>query len=146
TMQGDKIPLAVIQSSTENSKAIEQMLADMIQRGLNFEHGLLCVIDGSKGLHKAVEKVFGSKAVIQRCQWHKRENVLSHLNQDMQKSYRARLQHAYRNQIYQEAKSELLDIANELREINLQASRSLMEGLEETLTLQRLNLLNSFGP
>jgi putative transposase len=145
TIQGNKVPLAVIQSSSENSKAIEQMLSDLIHRGLNYEHGLLCVIDGSKGIHKAVENVFGHKAVIQRCQWHKRENIVSHFNQEMQKSYRARLQHAYSNQIYQEAKNELLEIAEELRSINLQASRSLMEGLEETLTLQRLKLLHCFG-
>ena len=146
TLQGNKIPLAVIQSSTENSKAIEQMLGDLIQRGLKYEYGILCVIDGSKGLHKAVEKVFGNKAIIQRCQWHKRENVVSYLNDELQKTYRPQLQHAYRNQIYEQAKSELLDIADELRAINVQASRSLMEGLEETLTLQRLKLIQTFGP
>jgi putative transposase len=146
TIQGNKIPLAVIQSSTENSKAIEQMLGDLIERGLKYEYGLLCVIDGSKGLHKAIEKVFGNKAVIQRCQWHKRENVISYLNEEMKKSYRTKLQHAYRNQIYEEAKTALLDIADELRTINVQATRSLMEGLEETLTLQRLKLIQAFGP
>jgi len=146
TMQGNKIPMAVIQSSTENSKAIEQMLSDLINRGLKYDYGLLCIIDGSKGLHKAVEKVFGNKAVIQRCQWHKRENVLSYLNEDMQKTYRTKLQHAYRNQIYEQAKSELLDIAEELRSINVHAAKSLMEGFEETLTLQRLELIQTFGP
>jgi len=122
------------------------MLSDLIQRGLNYEYGLLCVIDGSKGIHKAVEKVFGYKAVIQRCQWHKRENVVSYLKQDQQNTYRIKLQHAYRNQIYEEAKTELLDIGEELRSINIQASRSLLEGLEETLTLQRLKLIQTFGP
>lgn len=146
TVQGNKIPMAVIQSSTENSKAIEQMLSDLINRGLKYDYGLLSIIDGSKGLHKAVEKVFGNKAVIQRCQWHKRENVLSYLNEDMQKTYRTKLQHAYRNQIYEQAKSELLDIAEELRSINVHAAKSLMEGFEETLTLQRLKLIQTFGP
>jgi putative transposase len=146
TLQGSKIPMAVIQSSTENSKAIEQMLSDLIGRGLKYDYGLLCIIDGAKGLHKAVEKVFGNKAVIQRCQWHKRENVVSYLKEDTQGVYRAKLQHAYRNQIYAEAKSELLDIADQLRTVNVQASKSLMEGLEETLTLQRLGLIQTFGP
>jgi len=145
TLQGDKIPLAVIQSSTENSKAIEQMFSDLIHRGLKYEYGLLCIIDGSKGIHKAVEKVFGSKAVIQRCQWHKRENVVSYLREDLKATYRAKLQHAYRNQIYDQAKNELLDIADQLRTINVQATKSLLEGLEETLTLQRLGLIRTFG-
>jgi putative transposase len=146
TLQGDKIPLAVIQSSTENSKAIEQMLSDLIARGLKYEYGLLCIIDGSKGLRKALDKVFGNKAVIQRCQWHKRENVLSYLKEDQQSIYRGKLQHAYRNQVYEDAKKELLDIGDELRPFNLQAAKSLMEGLEETLTLQRLKLISTFGP
>jgi len=146
TIQGNKIPLGVIQSSTENSKAIEQLLSDLIQRGLNYEHGLLCIIDGSKGIRKAVEKIFGYKAVIQRCQWHKRENVVSYLKENLQPVYRQKMQHAYRNQIYDEAKTELLDIADELRAINMQATKSLMEGLEETLTLQRLELIGTFGP
>ena len=145
TIRGDKIPLAVIQSSTENSKPIEQMLSDLIRRGLKFEQGLLCVIDGARGIHKAVEKTFGSKAVIQRCQWHKRENVVGYLKEDLKKQYRVKLQRAYRNHVYSEAKKELLDIADELRPINVSAAKSLMEGLEETLTLQRLGLLRTFG-
>lgn len=146
TVQGNKIPMAVIQSSTENSKAVEQMFSDLIHRGLHYEYGLLCIVDGAKGLHKAIEKTFGSKAVIQRCQWHKRENVLSYLKEEHQKSFRHKLQNAYSNQVYEQAKKELLDIADELRIINVQAAKSLMEGLEETLTLQRLGLLRTFGP
>ena len=145
TMKGDKIPLAVIQSSTENSKSIGQMLSDLIERGLKYDQGLLCVIDGAPGIRKAVEKTFGTKAVIQRCQWHKRENVVSYLNEDLQKKYRQKLQQAYRNHVYEAAKSELLDISQELRPINLSAARSLQEGLEETLTLQRLGLIRTFG-
>jgi transposase-like protein len=146
TIQGDKIPMAVIQSSTENSKAIGQMLSELIQRGLNYDNGLLCIIDGSKGIRKAIEDTFGSKAVVQRCQWHKRENVISYLKEEAQERYRKKLQQAYRHQVYHEAKKELLDIADELRPINLQAAKSLEEGLEETLTLQRLGLLRTFGP
>ena len=145
SIKGNKIPLAVIQSSTENSKAIEQMLSDLIRRGLKFEQGLLCVIDGARGIHKAVEKVFGSKAVIQRCQWHKRENIVSYLREDLQRKYRVKLQRAYRNHVYEEAKKELLDTVEELRSINVSAAKSLMEGLEETLTLHRLGLLRTFG-
>ena len=146
TIQGAKIPMAVIQSSTENSKAIAQMLSELIQRGLNYDNGLLCIIDGSKGIRKAIEDTFGSKAVVQRSQWHKRENVISYLKEEAQERYRKKLQQAYRNQVYREAKKELLYIADELRPINIQAAKSLEEGLEETLTLQRLGLLRTFGP
>jgi len=145
TITGDKVPLAVIQSSSENSKAISQMLSNLIERGLKYEQGLLCVIDGAPGIHKAVEKVFGTKAVIQRCQWHKRENVVSYLKDDLQKQYRQKLQQAYRNHVYEEAKTELLDLVDELRPINVSAANSLLEGLEETLTLQRLGLIRTFG-
>jgi putative transposase len=145
TIQGDKIPLSVIQSSSENAKAISQMLSELIERGLKFDDGLLCVIDGSKGIRKAIDEIFGSKAVVQRCQWHKRENVVSYLKQDLQKQYRKKLQQAYSNYVYQEAKNELLEIAETLRPINVQAAKSLEEGLEETLTIQRLGLARTFG-
>ena len=78
TSKGIKKPLDVIQSSTENSRSIKEMLSGIIARGLQFEQGLLVVIDGGKGIHKAVEETFGHYAVIQRCQWHKRENVVSY--------------------------------------------------------------------
>lgn len=146
TIKGDKVPLSVIQSSTENYKAISQMLSNLLERGLKIDNGLLCVIDGAPGIRKALDKVFGSKAVIQRCQWHKRENVVSYLKEDLQKQYRGKLQQAYRNHIYEEAKTQLLDMAEELRHINVSAANSLLEGLEETLTLQRLKLISTFGP
>jgi transposase-like protein len=145
TDQGEKIPLAVVQSSTENSQVISAMLSELIEKGFRYDEGLLVVIDGSRGIRKAVEEVFGNRAVIQRCQWHKRENVISYLKEELQDSYRQQLQNAYRQQNYQLAKKQLLSIAEQLKQHNLQASRSLEEGLEETLTLQRLGLMSELG-
>ncbi len=145
TEEGVKMPLAVIQSTTENSRAIAEMLRELIGRGLGYDEGLLAVIDGGKGIRKAVDEVFARKAVVQRCQWHKRENVLSYLSEGLQEAYRKKLQTAYREPDYAKAKAEVEHIAEELKQHNLQASRSLQEGVEETLTLQRLGLLEPLG-
>ena len=140
TIKGDKIPLGVIQSTTENATAIKGLLTDLIDRGLNYEDGLLFIIDGAKGMRKAIDDVFGHKVIIQRCQWHKRENVVSYLNEKDQVAYRKKLQKAYSEDDYHKAKQELNIIKSELGQINRQAANSLKEGMEETLTIQRLGL------
>lgn len=145
TLKGEKIPLGFLQTHTENSGPIKDLLNKIIERGLDYEKGLLCVIDGSKGIHKAVQETFGSKAVIQRCQWHKRENVLKYLNEDDQKIYKRRLNKAYQSDDYEETKAQLEQIGHDLERINLSAARSLSEGLEETLTLHRIGLKELFG-
>ena len=65
-----------------------------MKRGLRAEPGLLCVIDGAKGLRTAIQTVFGAKALVQRCQWHKRENVVRYLPKTPQAAWRRRLQQA----------------------------------------------------
>nr|WP_264358324.1 transposase [Melioribacter roseus] len=77
TIAGDKLLLGFIQSTTENSRAVKGLLKDLLDRNFKFEEGLLCVLDGSKGLSKAVKETFGKYCLIQRCNWHKRENVVS---------------------------------------------------------------------
>jgi len=145
TLKGEKLPLGVIQSTTENAEAIKGLLKDLLGRGLKYDKGLLFVIDGSKGIRRAIKDVFGPKSVVQRCQWHKRENVVSYLTLEHQEIYRRKLQQAYGEDDYETAKSKLLTIEEELKEINRQAAHSLMEGLEETLTVHRLKLHNLFG-
>jgi len=145
TIQGDKIPIGFIQSATENHKSIAQLLSNLVDRGLRYEEGLLVVIDGSKGIYKAVKKVFDRYAVIQRCHWHKRENVLSYLPEEKASSYRKRMNKAYRQENYEDAKRELKDILDDLKVDNMGACRSLQEGLEDTLTLHRLGLYEDFG-
>jgi transposase-like protein len=73
--------LGITQATTEYSGPIAEMFKDMIGRGFGFDEGLLVVIDGGKGLAKAVGTVFGSYAVIQRGQVHKVANVLHHLSE-----------------------------------------------------------------
>ena len=148
TDKGIKIPIGLCQTTTENHLVIKALLSELIGRGLNFEDGLLVVIDGAKGLRKAVDQTFGEKAVIQRCTWHKRENVVSYLKEKDQKYFRGKLQHAYSQPDYHLAKEELLKTGQELKKISISAYNSLMEGFEETLALQKLGLhyfSRSFG-
>jgi transposase-like protein len=144
TIQGDKIPIGFVQSHSENSHVIKDLLNNLIDRGLRYEEGLLCVIDGSKGLYKAIKETFNGYAVIQRCLWHKRENVIKYLNENKQDHYRKRINQAYRCEDYDEARKRIKEIITDLKTDNLSASRSMEEGLEETLTLHRLGLIEDF--
>jgi putative transposase len=145
TITGIKIPLGFIQTTTENSGAVKGLLKELIERNFRFEEGLLTITDGSKGLKKAVEETFGGFTIIQRCQWHKRENVVSYLREEEKDIYRGKLQRAYNEPDYEKAKSRLLEVRNELKEINRSAANSLDEGLEETLTMHRLGLVEALG-
>lgn len=145
TAQGYKIPLGVVQTNTENATSIGNLLSELVERGLKYEEGILCVIDGAKGLKKAVQEVFGKAAIIQRCQWHKRENVISYLSEENKEKYRRKLQRAYNEDTYQEAKEQLKEIHGELQVLNRGAAKSLQEGLEETLTLHRLRVYPIMG-
>jgi len=145
TFGGRKLPLGFIETTTENAKAVKGLFQDLLARGLTFDQGLLCVIDGAKGLRKAIREVFGEKAVVQRCQWHKRENVVGYLAQKDQAQYRRRLQQAYQQADYDKAKKALMQLHTELNTLNRSAAKSLLEGLEETLTLHRLGLFDELG-
>lgn len=145
TCDGKKVPLGFIQAATENSVVIRDFLWGLLDRGLNIEKGILCVIDGSKGLRAGIKKVFSDKALIQRCQWHKRENVIGYLPKGMQGTFRRKLQRAYEMPTYEQAKGSLMKIVGELRLINESAAASLQEGLEETLTLHRLGVFAQLG-
>jgi len=47
----------------------------------------LYVLDGGKALHAAVKKYAGESAPIQRCQVHKRRNVLDHLTDEQSRRW-----------------------------------------------------------
>jgi len=145
TINGDKIPLGFIHTTTENNIAIKGLLKNLIERGFKFTEGILTITDGSKGLIKAVKETFGEFAIEQRCTWHKRENVVSYLKDEEKDIYRGKLQRAYSEPDYETAKMKLLQIRDELRKINYSAANSLEEGLEETLTLHRLGLVEELG-
>ena len=145
TITGVKIPLGFVQTTTENSEAVKGLLKDLIKRNFHFKEGILVIIDGSKGIRKAIEETFGKLARVQRCQWHKRENVISYLPEKEQDIYRGKLQRAYSEPEYETAKRRLYEIRNELVKINRSAAKSLEEGLEETLTMHKLGLVEELG-
>ena len=145
TLQGDKVILGFVQTASENETVCRRFLEDLKDRGLRTEAGLLVVIDGSKGLAKAVKMVLKGRALVQRCQWHKRENVVRHLPKEQQPRWRRRMQKAYSQPTYAQAKAALVSLQKELESANLSAARSLAEGLEETLTLHRLGLFGLLG-
>ncbi len=145
TIDGRKVALGIEQTATENKTAIKQFINKLIERGLNYRDGLLFVIDGSKGIIAAVKEFFKEYALIQRCQFHKRENVVSYLNCKQATHYKYAMQNAYKKHSYEAAKNELNKICGELRRINISASESLLEGMEETLTLHKLGLSRELG-
>jgi transposase-like protein len=145
TLDGRKVVLGFVQTATENRRVCGAFLRGLVERGLRAEEGLLVVTDGAKGLHAAVDEVFGTAAVLQRCQWHKRENVVSYLPEKHRASIRRKLQAAYEQPTYEAAAKALKQVRQELRLLNASALASLEEGLAETLTLHRLGVFRELG-
>ena len=145
TLSGKKVILGMVQTATENTAVCRAFLESLVARGLCFDEGLLCVLDGAKGLAGAVRGAFRDHAVVQRCRWHKRENVLKYLTESHRPTFRRKLQAAWQQPTYAKAKAALGRVKSELALVNQSAARSLEEGLEETLTLHRLGLAVELG-
>jgi transposase-like protein len=140
---GKKHVLGLVQGSTENSTVVQHLLDDLMERGLDTKQRMLIVLDGSKALRKAVNKTFGDRCPVQRCQIHKRRNVKDHLPAEYQPSADQRIRTAYAMKDHKQAEEQLLKTVAWLKGINPSAASSLKEGLEETLTLHRLGLPDS---
>ena len=145
TITGEKVLLGFVQTATENRKVCAAFLRTLLERGLRVELGLLVVTDGAKGLHAAVREVLDGTAVLQRCQWHKRENVVAYLPERHRATFRRRLQAAYEQPTYEAAKRALGKIRAELVLLNASAVASFDEGFDETLTLHRLGIFAELG-
>jgi transposase-like protein len=145
TIAGDKRVLGFVQTDTESEKVLTPFLRSLMDRGLDVSEGILLILDGGKGLRSAVKKAFRGRAVVQRCLWHKRENVVSYLPRGEQAIWRKRLQRAYDRPTYKEALAALKLLLRELELKNQSAAASLAEGLDETLTLHRLGVYAKLG-
>ena len=145
TMTGDKRFLGFVETDIENVQVLTPFLRSLVERGLDVSQGLLVIVDGGKGLRAAVRKAFRHRALVQRCQWHKRENVVSYLAKREQPVWRQRLQRAYNRPEYDEALAALQSLQHELEDRNQSADGSLAEGLDETLTLHRLGVYGVLG-
>ena len=138
--QGQKHVLGLREGTTENTTVCQSLLVDLHDRGLDLERAVLFVIDGGTGLRKAIRETGGPTAVVQRCQVHKRRNVLEHLPDAMRPRVRRVLDEAYALADAALAKRRLLQLAAGLDRTHPGAAASLREGLDETLTLQRLGV------
>ena len=137
---GKKTVLGLREGATENATVVRELLEDLARRGLDFSAPRLYVLDGAKALHSAVKRHAGEAALIQRCQAHKRRNVLEQLPEQYQPGIERKLLAAYGMREYAAAQRALEQLQGELDRINPSAARSLAEGMEETLTVHKLRV------
>lgn len=143
TADGGKIPLGVVEGSTENAAVCTRLVADLAERGLDASHGTLFVVDGGKAIDKALRAVFGGKAVIQRCRRHKERNILDHLPEAERPLVQRKLRAAWTQPNADDARRDLHALARALDKQRPGAAASLREGLDQTLTVNRLGVTGS---
>jgi putative transposase len=138
--RGGKHVLGLREGTTENATVCKGLLADLRQRGLDLDRPVLVVIDGGTGLRKAIREACGDVALVHRCHVHKRRNVLEHLPEDLRPRVKKAIAEAYGLADADLAKRRLVQLAAGLDRSHPGAAASLREGLDETLTLQRLGV------
>lgn len=138
--EGRKHILGLEEGTTENSEVCKSLLGDLITRGLEVAHRRLVVIDGGKGLRRAVKDTFGAWALVQRCRVHKLRNVIEHLPAPRQAAVIAALKKAWGSANVDQARKLLRQLANHVRQEHPGAAGSIEEGLDETLTVLALGL------
>ena len=117
----------MVQTATENTRVCAAFLRELAERGFRATTDLLVVLDGAKGLRAAVRDALGD-VPVQRCQWHKRENVVSYLSKPQQIVWRRKLHAAYAHPTYADAKRAVQRLVRDLTPINASAAASLEEG------------------
>ncbi len=139
TVDGIKVPLGLVEGSTENATVVKALLTDLRDRGLDVIRPILVVIDGAKALATAVREVF-DRPVIQRCQLHKIRNLEGHLDKATAATVAKKMRAAYRDPDPLHAEVDLEALARSLDKAHPGAAASLREGLTETLTINRLGV------
>jgi transposase-like protein len=137
---GTKTVLGIREGATENTAVVSALLSELLERGLDFSTPRLYVLDGGKALAAALRKHAGEAAFLQRCQVHKKRNVVDHLPDEHKSDVRRKMQNAYAMAEYADAKRALEQLHRELMDLNPSAARSLEEGMEETLTVHKLRV------
>ena len=137
---GTTTVLGIREGATENTAVVSSLLSELVERGLDFSTPRLYVLDGGKALAAAVRKHAGEAAFLQRCQVHKKRNVVDHLPDEHKADVRRKMQNAYAMAEYADAKRALEQLHRELMDLNPSAARSLEEGMEETLTVHKLRV------
>ena len=139
TLDGTKVPLSLIEGSTENATLVTELIVDLRERGLDVTRPVLAVLDGSKALRRAVLDVFDAP-VLARCQLHKIRNVRDKLPQRLRPTVQRRIREAYHAASAIEAEALLSALAGELDKTHPSAAASLRDGLPETLTVLRMGV------
>ena len=140
TAKGSKVVLSVRHGATENARVCMDLLEELRQRGVCTEVPTLFVLDGSKALRAAVERVWGEYAVVQRCRLHKMRNVRAYVAEELWSEVLNQMRSAYAEKDVTKARRRLTTLARWLDRVAPAAARSLREGLEETLTVASLRL------
>lgn len=137
---GTKHILGFRAGETENATVTKALITNLADRGLKTDGEILAVLDGAKALTAAVRAHWGERALIQRCQIHKRRNVLDHLPEEHKVDVARDIDAAYGMRAYADAKAALVKLTRKLELINHDAAASLHEGMEQTLTIHRMML------
>ena len=138
--EGIKHPLGVIEGATENAATVRALLDNLIGRGLDPAVCRLFIVDGAKALSKAIRQVFGRHTPIQRCQVHKARNIVERLPKHFHASVRRTLRQAWEMDDADTAEKLIRNLAQRLEREAPGVSASLLEGLDEILTVNRLGL------
>jgi len=137
--QGRKHVLGLQEGATENAAAAKDLLEDLVRRGVTPERRRLFVIDGSKALRAAINAVFGSASLVQRCRQHKLRNVAERLPKDQQQQTKSLMRAAWKLEA-KEGMAKLEKLAKWLEREHPDAADSLREGMEECFTINRLDI------
>jgi transposase-like protein len=137
---GSKRVLGFREGATENGEVCKALLEDLVERGLDTSEATLFVIDGGKALRKAITKVWGTRALVQRCRVHKKRNIEAHVPDRLWPDVARMLDKAWAEPDYERARKQLVTLAAYLDRIAPDAAGSLREGMEETLTVTRLRI------
>src|SRR3954451_1388044 len=138
--KGNKHPLGLIEGATENAATVQALIDNMVERGLDPEVARLFIIDGSKALSKAIRRTFGRAAAIQRCQIHKARNIMERLPKTLHASVRRVLRQAWELDDADKAEKLLRNLAHRLERDWSGVASSILEGIDEILTVSRLGL------
>lgn len=140
---GRKHPLGLWEGTTENAACCRSLLGNLIERGLPSDRALLFVIDGGRAIRKVIREHYGELAAVQRCRKHKLENITGHLPERERTFIARKVRAAWSGPDAAAAERELRAIAGHLESAHPGAAASMLEGLEETLTVTRLGLPSS---
>ncbi len=137
---GSKHVLGFREGATENGEVCKSLLEELVERGLDASRATLFVIDGGKALRKAITKVWGTRALVQRCRVHKKRNIEAHVPDRLWPDVARMLDKAWAEPDIERARKQLVTLAAYLDRIAPDAASSLREGMEETLTVTRLRI------